>query len=166
MFVHCKDIPQHFIRPPRFQQYPFVLVSESTAQTIRLLHLPMTAERLFSKAPGCLVVFFFLYSKKKWNVYWYFVDYFVYSDAGIYDRVVVQELIKTVAQSHQLDSTTQKEFKGSINHDLPHHTMFNFSAYYRLYFTESTISSFIVIQSTYYVYLVRYYCKSTNLYNI
>lgn len=50
------------------------------------------------------------------------VDYFVYSDAGIYDRVVVQELIKTVAQSHQLDSTTQKEFKGSINHDLPHHT--------------------------------------------
>ncbi|XP_027054859.1 replication factor C subunit 3-like [Pocillopora damicornis] len=33
------------------------------------------------------------------------------SDAGIYDRVVVQELIKTVAQSHQLDSTTQKEFK-------------------------------------------------------
>lgn len=50
------------------------------------------------------------------------VDYFVYSDAGIYDRVVVQELIKTVAQSHQLDSTTQKEFKGRINHDLPHHT--------------------------------------------
>ena len=94
------------------------------------------------------------------------VDYFVYSDAGIYDRVVVQELIKTVAQSHQLDSTTQKEFKGSINHDLPRHTMFNFSAYYRLYFTESTISSFIVIQSTYFVCLVRYYCKSTNLYNI
>lgn len=94
------------------------------------------------------------------------VDYFVYSDAGIYDRVVVQELIKTVAQSHQLDSTTQKEFKGSNNHDLPCHTMFNFSAYYRLYFTESTISSFIVIQSTYFVCLVRCYCKSTNLYNI
>ncbi|KAM7426704.1 Subunit of heteropentameric Replication factorC (RF-C) [Porites harrisoni] len=33
------------------------------------------------------------------------------SDAGIYDRVVVQELIKTVAQSHQLESSTQKEFK-------------------------------------------------------
>ena len=36
------------------------------------------------------------------------------SDAGIYDRVVIQELIKTVAQSHQLDSSTQREFKGKF----------------------------------------------------
>ena len=36
------------------------------------------------------------------------------SDAGIYDRIVVQELIKTVAQSHQLESSTQREFKGMI----------------------------------------------------
>jgi replication factor C subunit 3/5 len=35
------------------------------------------------------------------------------SDAGIYDRIVVQELIKTVAQTNQLDSNIQKEFKGT-----------------------------------------------------
>lgn len=36
------------------------------------------------------------------------------SDAGIYDRVVVMELIKNAAQTHQLDSTGQREFKGSL----------------------------------------------------
>jgi len=34
------------------------------------------------------------------------------SDVGIYDRVVIQELLKTVAQSHQLDSSAQRDFKG------------------------------------------------------
>ncbi|XP_046670088.1 replication factor C subunit 3 [Homalodisca vitripennis] len=33
------------------------------------------------------------------------------SDAGIYDRVVVMELIKNAAQTHQLDSSGQREFK-------------------------------------------------------
>lgn len=33
------------------------------------------------------------------------------SDAGIYDRVVIQELIKTAAQMNQLDSSSQKAFK-------------------------------------------------------
>ncbi|CAK8675082.1 unnamed protein product [Clavelina lepadiformis] len=33
------------------------------------------------------------------------------SDAGFHDRVVIQELIKTVAQSQQLEVTTQKHFK-------------------------------------------------------
>lgn len=33
------------------------------------------------------------------------------SDAGFYDRVVVQELLKTMAQTHQLESSTQKDFK-------------------------------------------------------
>lgn len=34
------------------------------------------------------------------------------SDAGMYDRIVVMELIKNVAQTHQLDSTKQRHFKG------------------------------------------------------
>ena len=34
------------------------------------------------------------------------------SDAGNQDRVVIQELIKTVAQSQQIQSSTQREFKG------------------------------------------------------
>ncbi|CAN8006026.1 unnamed protein product [Ixodes hexagonus] len=33
------------------------------------------------------------------------------SDVGIYDRVVVQELLKTVAQSQQLEATAQRDFK-------------------------------------------------------
>lgn len=33
------------------------------------------------------------------------------SDVGIYDRVVVMDLIKTVAQTHQLDVNGQREFK-------------------------------------------------------
>lgn len=38
----------------------------------------------------------------------------LYSDAGNQDRVVIQELIKTVAQSQQIQSSTQREFKGRI----------------------------------------------------
>lgn len=34
------------------------------------------------------------------------------SDAGMYDRIVVQEMIKTIAQTQQLDSHGQREFKG------------------------------------------------------
>ena len=33
------------------------------------------------------------------------------SDCGIYDRVVIQELIKTVASAHQLNTEGQREFK-------------------------------------------------------
>ena len=35
------------------------------------------------------------------------------SDAGIHDCAVVQELLKEVAQSHTLDPTGQKDFKGT-----------------------------------------------------
>lgn len=34
------------------------------------------------------------------------------SDAGNQDRVVIQELIKFVAQSQQIQSSSQREFKG------------------------------------------------------
>lgn len=34
------------------------------------------------------------------------------NDAGIYDRIVIQEMIKTIAQTQQLDITGQREFKG------------------------------------------------------
>lgn len=34
------------------------------------------------------------------------------SDAGIYDRIVVMELIKNAAATHQLDSSGQRDFKG------------------------------------------------------
>lgn len=33
------------------------------------------------------------------------------TDAGIYDRVVVMDLVKKVAQTHQIDSSGQREFK-------------------------------------------------------
>lgn len=33
------------------------------------------------------------------------------SDAGIYDRIVIQEMIKNIAQTNQLNSTAQKSFK-------------------------------------------------------
>ncbi|XP_076343731.1 replication factor C subunit RfC38 isoform X2 [Tachypleus tridentatus] len=33
------------------------------------------------------------------------------SDVGIYDRVVIQELLKTVAQTQQLETNSQREFK-------------------------------------------------------
>ncbi|OLY81245.1 Replication factor C subunit 5 [Smittium mucronatum] len=33
------------------------------------------------------------------------------SDAGIYDRIVVQELVKEIAQTQQVNSSAQKKFK-------------------------------------------------------
>ncbi|VDO47036.1 unnamed protein product [Onchocerca flexuosa] len=34
-------------------------------------------------------------------------------EVGIYDRVVVQEIIKQMAQMHQIDASTQRNFKGN-----------------------------------------------------
>jgi hypothetical protein len=36
------------------------------------------------------------------------------SDAGIYDRVVIQELIKTVASAQQLNAQGQRDFKVGV----------------------------------------------------
>ena len=35
-----------------------------------------------------------------------------FSDVGIYDRVVIQELIKTIAQTRQINQNEQRAFKG------------------------------------------------------
>ncbi len=48
---------------------------------------------------------YFLAEPHAWSVF--------LSDAGNSDRVVIQELIKTVAQSQQIQSNAQREFKGS-----------------------------------------------------
>lgn len=36
-----------------------------------------------------------------------------HSDVGIYDRVVIQDLLKEVAQTQQVDASAQKRFKGN-----------------------------------------------------
>jgi replication factor C subunit 3/5 len=41
------------------------------------------------------------------------------NDAGMYDRIVVQEMIKNIAQTQQLDSHGQREFKGKLSQFLP-----------------------------------------------
>lgn len=56
-------------------------------------------------------------SKEYLNFHW-LISFFVLfsrSDAGNQDRVVIQELIKTVAQSQQIQSSTQRDFKGSLS---------------------------------------------------
>jgi len=57
---------------------------------------------------------FYTPSKKKIDINTIASNYHIEvnpSDAGIYDRVVIQELIKTVASTEQLDSSAQREFK-------------------------------------------------------
>lgn len=57
---------------------------------------------------------FYTPSKKKIDINTIASNYHIEvnpSDAGIYDRIVVQELIKTVASTEQLDAGCQKEFK-------------------------------------------------------
>lgn len=42
--------------------------------------------------------------------------YYIYksSDVGMYDRIVIQELIKEIAQTQQVDANAKKTFKGII----------------------------------------------------
>lgn len=47
------------------------------------------------------------------------------SDVGIHDRVVIMDLVKTTAQTHQIDPSGQKEFKGKFikHHLIPLHLL-------------------------------------------
>lgn len=52
------------------------------------------------------------------------------NDAGIYDRIVIQEMIKNIAQAQQLDIGGQREFKGIF--PSPDLTNVNFPLTFRL----------------------------------
>lgn len=41
------------------------------------------------------------------------MDFIFSSDAGIYDRIIIQDLIKEVAQTKQLDMQAARNFKGT-----------------------------------------------------
>ena len=45
-------------------------------------------------------------------MYIFTIIFILCSDAGNSDRVVIQEMLKTVAQSQQLETGSQKDFKG------------------------------------------------------
>ena len=46
-----------------------------------------------------------------------------YSDAGNYDRVVIQELLKEIAQTQQVDLNAKQRFKGWSNAALQSHQL-------------------------------------------
>ena len=57
------------------------------------------------------------------------------SDVGIYDRVVIQEIIKNVASAQQLDSSGQREFKGRDEQQLLHiiqNKYIEYDSYYKI----------------------------------
>lgn len=39
---------------------------------------------------------------------------YLFSDLGMYDRVIVQDVIKNIAQSQQIDQNAKHQFKGKI----------------------------------------------------
>jgi hypothetical protein len=43
------------------------------------------------------------------------------SDVGIYDRVVIQDILKEIAQTQQVDLNAKQKFKGPSFYPLPLH---------------------------------------------
>lgn len=43
------------------------------------------------------------------------------SDVGIYDRVVIQDILKEIAQTQQVDLNAKQKFKGPSLYPLPLH---------------------------------------------
>lgn len=41
-----------------------------------------------------------------------------YSDVGIYDRVVIQDILKEIAQTQQVDLSAKQRFKGALSSQL------------------------------------------------
>ncbi len=109
--------------PQRINYYVIISTSERTlwAWSGEAAH---GASEFYSKDRKCLmlncysfylIIFKQTPSNKKIEVMTVASNYHIEvnpNDAGIYDRIVIQEMIKNIAQAQQLDIGGQREFKG------------------------------------------------------
>lgn len=48
------------------------------------------------------------------NSKFFYLFFFLFSDAGTNDRIVIQDVLKEIAAGQQLDTANQKPFKGLL----------------------------------------------------